>query len=203
MPGGPKGTVHHIFNGKEVRIHKYCIPLMHEKISSHQKILELKKKETAEKHASNFTNISYDLDSEVEAIILFNYSQPKESRLKLFCSRENNTTIFSRDQLQTNSYNIVHLKIEPTTRKNAKLLSGGNYEFDDSFESGYSLVINLKYEDSKFRHDTIDILKQYEFGSMPSDYTIHAHLNKENPTLSEAKEIFAKIIQDIKNAIFS
>jgi len=182
------------------------------------KTLEMEREENAEmeknmrdirfmekqrKRLQDFQTLSYNLDSGLEAILVFDYSAPTKSKTRLFFSKENNTTLFSRDYLTNTTNNVIHFKIEPTIRKNAKLISGGNFDFNDSFDDGYSLVLNLKYGDQSLRKEIIDILSEEGFGCLPSDFTIHAHLNKNSPSEFDAKKLLSVIVDRITERVFN
>ena len=81
------------------------------------------------------------------------------------------------------------------------MISGGNYDFNDSFDDGYSLIVSLKYGDSRLKREIITILREKGFGCLPADYTIHAHLNKNAPKESEAKEILSSVVESTKDRI--
>ncbi len=206
--------------GKGTRVNKLEIVTIHEReLTLHSKCAITKKMETnetnerekiikdarlmekQEKRLREFYTISYSLDSGLEAILVFDYSKPTQSKIRLFFSKENNITAFSRDYLTNIQDNVIHFKIEPTTRKNAKMISGGNFDFNDSFDDGYSLVLNLKYGDQSLRKEIIDILREEGFGCLSADFTIHAHLNHSSPNESGAKEILAVIVERIRERI--
>ena len=193
--------------GRDLILHPRCVLTMRLQIEQEQGIeLEKNKRdlrlmEKQEKRLKEFRNISYNLDSGLEAILVFDYSFPTPSKTRLFFSKENNTAMFSRDYLANTTDNAIHLKIEPTTRRNAKLISGGNYDFNDSFDDGYSLVVNLKYGDPSLRKEIIDILREEGFGCLPADFTIHAHLNRIAPKESDAKNILSGIVKRVRERI--
>lgn len=168
---------------------------------THQVIQDLRKNDKQRKRLEDFGKITYNLDSGLEAMLVFDYSTSTPTKTRLFFSKENNTSLFSRDYLENTTHNTIHFKIEPTTRKNAKLISGGNFDFNDSFDNGYSLVLSLKYGDQGLRKEIIDILNEEGFGCLPSDFTIHAHLNSANPSESHATELLSCIVNRITERI--
>lgn len=168
---------------------------------TNQVIQDLRKNDKQRKRLEDFGKITYNLDSGLEAILVFDYSNPTPTKTRLFFSKENNTSLFSRDYLENTTHNAIHFKIEPARRKNAKLISGGNFDFNDSFDDGYSLVLSLKYGDQGLRKEIIDILSEERFGCLPSDFTIHAHLNSANPSESHATELLSGIVNRIAERI--
>lgn len=193
--------------GKELLLHPGCMltkKLEAEQVQNQElekNMKDLRQIEKQEKHLQVFQNISYNLNSELEAILVFEYSDPTQSKTRLFFSKENSNTLFSREYLTNTTDNVIHLKIKPDTHRNAKMISGGNYDFNDSFDDGYTLVLNFKYSDQSLRKEIIDILKKERFGCLPADFTIHAHLNRSTPNESDAKEILARIIGRIRERI--
>lgn len=141
-----------------------------------------------------------DVQSDLEAVIHLNYSAPKDTKVKLFFSKQKSDAIFSREYIEKTKGNIIHVKIEPTSRRNAVLISGGNYDFNDSFEPGYSCTISFKHEDDNLKNISSQVLRKNGFGVLPTaKLTIHSHLNEKNPTHYRAEEILTSLVNEIKD----
>ena len=144
----------------------------------------------------------FSLDSQFKRVMEVNYYEPRESRIRLFFSKDKEEKIFTRDYVEASYSNFIHLKIEPTKKQTfASMSYGGNFKIGDNFDPGYTLTITLKKEDKKLRNDLIQILNSFGFGSLPTDYNIIAHMNKEVPTDNEALELIERITEEMKNRL--
>ncbi|HUL51671.1 MAG TPA: hypothetical protein VLT10_00190 [Verrucomicrobiae bacterium] len=144
----------------------------------------------------------FDIGSDLEAVIHIDYSTPKERKVKMFFSKEKKEAIFSREYIEKTMGNILHLKIEPTTRRSATLISGGNYDFNDSFDPGYSCTVSFKNTDDNLRNLASQVLRKNGFGVLPTaKLTMHSHLNEKYPTHSRAEELLSIITNEIRNII--
>ena len=147
-----------------------------------------------------FGNKQFDFNEGLESVIEVIYGAPRESKVKLFFSTDDFTT-FSRNYIEEFTDNFVRLIIHPSTRANASLISGGNFDFDDSFDKGYSLFVSMKYEDSELLAVISNILRSENFGCLPSRFTISAHRNDDFPTKYQAVEILSKLNGKLSTAI--
>ena len=144
----------------------------------------------------------FSLDSQFKRVIEVNYHRPRESRIRLFFSKDKEEKIFTRNYVEASYSNFIHLKIEPTKKQTfASMSYGGNFKIGDNFDSGYTLTITLKNEDKKLRKDLIQILKSFGFGSLPTSYNIIAHRNEEVPTDNEALELIEMITKEMRNKL--
>jgi hypothetical protein len=76
--------------------------------------------------------------------------------------------------------------------------TGGNYEFNDNFDAGYTLRVSMKYSDKKLMAKITSVLRDNNFGCLPSTkFTVDAHRNFEHPTEYEAEKILASITDRI------
>ena len=147
-----------------------------------------------------FGNKQFDFNEGLESVIEVIYGAPRESKVKLFFSTDDFTT-FSRNYIEEFTDNFVRLIIHPSTRANASLISGGNFDFDDSFDKGYSLFVSMKYEDSELLTVISNMLRSENFGCLPSRFTISAHRNDDFPTKYQAVEILSKLNGKLSTAI--
>ena len=144
----------------------------------------------------------FDIESDLEAVIHIDYSAPKETKVKMFFSKQKKEAIFSREYIEKTSGNILRLKMEPTSRRNATLISGGNYDFNDSFEPGYSCTISFKNSDESIHNLASHVLRKNGFGVFPpTRLTIHSHLNEKLPTHHRAEELLSNIVTELKDSI--
>lgn len=81
----------------------------------------------------------------MEKIIELEYNEERIVDIKIFLSNKNKDWIrFTRNYQEKIDHNIIHLKINPTENKtNARLISDGNFDFNDSSDSGYSLLVYI------------------------------------------------------------
>jgi len=143
----------------------------------------------------------FNFNDGLESVIEISYGAPRESKVKLFFSNDDFTT-FSRNYTEKIKDNFVRLTIQPATRANASLISGGNFDFDDSFDKGYTLSVSFRREDSKLLAVISQILRSEGFGCLPSKFSIIAHQNSLiYPTDVEAVELLTKLNYKIAPAI--
>ena len=143
----------------------------------------------------------FNFNDGLESVIEISYDAPRESKVKLFFSSDDFTT-FSRNYTEKIKDNFVRLTIQPSTRANASLISGGNFDFNDSFDKGYTLSVSFRREDSKLLAVISQILRSEGFGCLPSKFSIIAHQNSSTyPTEVEAVELLTKLNYKISPAI--
>lgn len=143
----------------------------------------------------------FNFNNGLESVIEISYGAPRESKIKLFFSNDDFTT-FSRNYTEKIKDNFVRLTIQPATRANATLISGGNFDFNDSFDKGYTLSVSFRREDSKLLAVISQILRNEGFGCLPSKFSIVAHQNSSvYPTDVEAAELLTKLNYKIAPAI--
>ena len=142
-----------------------------------------------------------DFNDGLESVIEISYGAPRESKVKLFFSKGDFAT-FSRNYAEKIKDNFVRLTIQPATRANASLISGGNFDFNDSFDKGYTLSVSFRRADSKLLAVISQILRNEGFGCLPSKFSIIAHQNTSiYPTDVEAAELLTKLNYKIAPAI--
>ena len=135
----------------------------------------------------------------LEKVIEFDYDQEKIINTKIFFSKKSKDwKIFVRNYQEKTDHNIIHLKINPTkNRTNARLISGGNFDFNDSSDSGYSLLVSMRFFEKPLLDELASILRDNKFGCFSSNYKIHAHRDSNYPSETEAKKILKDIVDDI------
>ena len=149
----------------------------------------------------NFALKQFNFNDGLESVIEISYGAPRESKVKLFFSNDDFST-FSRNYTEKIKDNFVRLTIQPATRANASLISGGNFDFNDSFDKGYTLSVSFRREDSKLLAVISQILRSEGFGCLPSKFSIIAHQNSLSyPTDVEAVELLTKLNYKIAPAI--
>ncbi len=152
----------------------------------------------------NFGQIegSYESDG-LEKVIEFDYDQEKIINTKIFFSKKSKDwKIFVRDYQEKIDHNIIHLKINPTkNRTNARLISSGNFDFNDSSDSGYSLLVSIRFFEKPLLDELSSILRDNKFACFSSNYTIHAHRDSNYPNFYEGKKILEDIADDISSKL--
>jgi hypothetical protein len=143
---------------------------------------------------------TFDFNNGLESVIEVSYGVPRENKVKLFFSNDDFST-FSRNYMEKISDNFVRLVIQPSTRANASLISGGNFDFNDSFEKGYTLFVSMRREDSNLLSAISNILRSENFGCLPSRFTITAHRNDKFPTTSFAVDLLSKLNNKIADDV--
>jgi hypothetical protein len=141
----------------------------------------------------------FNFNEGLERVFQISYKEEQEIDVKLFFSQDDWKT-FSRNYKETIKDNFVRLIIEVSKKTNTSLISGGNYNFDDDFSKGYTLLVLMKYGDKKLLSILSNALRNKKFGCLPTNYTIHAHLNDENPNEDNAKEILNEISTELEKA---
>ena len=90
---------------------------------------------------------------------------------------------------------MLHFHIEKAGKQ---FSTTWNYEGDklwgDNFESGYTLIINIKHPSQTLRKFLIEKLGKMSFGCIPSSNTLHCHLDEDFPTDERAKELLQKVV---------
>lgn len=145
----------------------------------------------------NFTQRNFNFESGMDKVIQISYSDKREVGVKLFFSKDD-FSIFSRNYTENKTDNFIRLIIDISRKTNSALISGGNYDFNDSFDKGYTLFVMFKYFDKKLLSQISEILRNKKFGCLPTNYSIHAHLAEDEPTIESAKEILSEITDKIK-----
>lgn len=147
-----------------------------------------------------FSLKQFDFNKGLESVIEVSYGVSRESKVKLFFST-NDFKTFGRNYTEKISDNFVRLIIQPSTRANASLISGGNFDFGDSFEKGYTLFVSFRREDSELLARISSVLRSENFGCLPSKFTIIAHRNDDFPLEHVAVEILTKLNDKLVRAI--
>ena len=162
----------------------------------------LKEGEDAKEKLTNpdFPKRKFDLDDEFEKVIQVVYEEGQEVEVKLFLS-SNEWSTFSRNYKERVDDNFIRLRIDISKKTGSSLISGGNYDFNDDFEKGYNAFVLLRYADKKLLSVISEILRSNKFGCLPTKYSIHAHLNDENPTEEKAKEILSQITDEVSKSV--
>ena len=131
--------------------------------------------------------------SELETMITIDYKHPMSVRERLFFSRKNSPSLYSRDYIKKSISNFVRFEIETTRAKNTKWSYGGTKEIGDNFESGYTLNVGFTDDEQIVRRVLVKVLMEYKFGCFPSSNSILAHRDAQYPTESEAAKILNSI----------
>ena len=148
----------------------------------------------------DFNKRVLDLDNDLERIVEVLYDKEREVDIKLFFSNDDWST-FNRSYKERVHDNFVRFIIEVTRKTNASLISGGNYDFNDDFLKGYTMIVIMKYSDKKLLSQISSILRGKKFGCLPGNFSIHAHLDDEYPTEDKAKEIVSEITSKLYNSL--
>ena len=149
----------------------------------------------------DFIKREFIFDEGLEKLIHISYQTPQEINVKLFFNK-NDWSIFSKNFTEKTGYNSVRLIIEASNKKNSSsLVSGGNFDFNDDFDSGYTLLILLKHGDKKLLKHIGQTLRSKGWGCLPSTFSIMAHLNDVNPTNDNARTIVSEITDELSNSI--
>ena len=145
----------------------------------------------------DYNKREFNFNEGLERVFQISYQEEQEIDVKLFFT-QNNWTTFSRNYKETIKDNFVRLIIEVSKKNNTSLISGGNYNFNDDFSKGYTLIVLMKYSDKKLLSVISNTLRNKKFGCLPTNYSIHAHLNDENPNEDNAKEILNEISTELE-----
>lgn len=146
---------------------------------------------------------SINLEEEMETLIQIDYGRLHRVKNKVFYSKNNKLSDFEPIMKKTLekeiSSNFIHLKIEPIYNKQeiAKLISGGNFDFDDNFTKGFTLIVSLEEPEKNLMKKIVTILRQSKFGCLVSGYSAHCHLFDKNPTNIKAQNILSKVNKEI------
>ena len=159
---------------------------------------ELKLDRFAKKELDRFTQIKFDFDNDLEALLEINYSNPRQTKVRLFFGKEGKQTIYSRDYIESSGNNFVHMKMIPSHKQNStQWIKKGTQDVGDNFEAGYTLEIFIRDADKQLKKFLIDLLRSKRFGCIPTARTIHAHLDDAHPSGDKAKEHLANILNEI------
>ena len=161
--------------------------------------LTKKKKEKNNEENPDFAKRQFDFNEGLERVIQISYQEEQEIDVKLFFSQDDWTT-FTRNYKEKIKDNFVRLIIEVSKKTNTSLISGGNYNFNDDFSKGYTLFALMRYSDKKLLSVISNTLRNKKFGCLPTNYSIHAHLNDENPNEDNAKEILREISTELEES---
>jgi hypothetical protein len=145
----------------------------------------------------DYNKREFNFNEGLERVFQISYQEEQEIDVKLFFT-QNDWTTFSRNYKETIKDNFVRLIIEVSKKNNTSLISGGNYNFNDDFSKGYTLIVLMKYSDKKLLSVISNTLRNKKFGCLPTNYSIHAHLNDENPNEDNAKEILNEISTELE-----
>ena len=148
----------------------------------------------------DFDKRVFNFNDGLERVVEVSYDQEREVGVKLFFSRDDWST-FNRDYKERVHDNFVRFIIEATRKTNASLISGGNYDFNDDFLKGYTMIVIMKYSDKKLPSQISSILRSKKFGCLPGNFSIHAHLDDEYPTEEKAREIVSEITSKLYDSL--
>lgn len=148
----------------------------------------------------DFGKRKFDFNEGLESVVEVVYEKEREVDVKLFFSNDDWST-FSRNYKERVHDNFIRFTIEVARRTNSSLISGGNYDFNDDFAKGYTLFVLMKYSDKKLLSKVSTVLRSKKFGCLPTNFSIHAHLNDENPTEDNAKQILSDITDELSIAL--
>jgi hypothetical protein len=178
--------------------------LMQEKNQLFHRICQKNKKQLMTRDlVSNldFVKRKFIFDEGLEKLIHVSYQTPQEIDVKLFFN-ENDWSIYSRNYTEKIEHNSIRVIIEAGDKKNSSILvSGGNFDFNDDFDSGYTLLILLEHGDKKLLKHIGEKLRSKGWGCLPSTFSIMAHLNDVKPTNDNAKTIVSEITDELSNSI--
>jgi len=148
----------------------------------------------------NFATKTFDFNDGLESVIELNYKAPKESKVKLFFSTDDFKT-FSRNYTELKDDNFIRFVIRVAGKAYSSLISGGNYDFNDSFDTGYTLFVSMKYNDPQIMSVISNVLRKHNFGCLPAKHTIHAHKNEKHPMDHLGAKLLSEITKDVAAAI--
>jgi len=161
-------------------------------------ISELKLDRFAKKEHDRFTQIKFDFDNELEALLEINYSNPRQTKVRLFFGKEGKETIYSRDYIESSGNNFIHFRMIPSPKqRSTQWVKKGIHDVGDNFESGYTLELFMRDADKQLRKFLIDLLMSKGFGCLPASRTIHCHLDDDHPNDDKAKEHLENILYEI------
>ena len=148
----------------------------------------------------NFATKTFDFNDGLESVIELNYKAPKESKVKLFFSTDDFKT-FSRNYTELKDDNFIRFVIRVAGKAYSSLISGGNYDFNDSFDTGYTMFVSMRYNDPQLMSVISNVLRKHNFGCLPAKHTIHAHKNEKHPMDHLAAKLLSEITKDVSMAI--
>lgn len=148
----------------------------------------------------------------LEAVIYVNYKEKIETKAKKFERKKR--PLFKRifgskerydfhpietEEFKYKTYkNLINLKIETKYKRYfSKITSGGNYDFHDDFDDGYTLIVTIEHFDKKLQSEILKKLRRMNFLCYPSEYSAHCHINSEFPTENEARKLLTRILESI------
>ena len=144
----------------------------------------------------NFATKTFDFNDGLESVIELNYKAPKATKVKLFFSTDDFKT-FSRNYTELKDDNFIRFVIRVAGKAYSSLISGGNYDFNDSFDTGYTMFVSMKYNDPQLMSIISNVLRKHNFGCLPAKHTIHAHKNEKHPMDHLAAELLSEITKDV------
>lgn len=156
------------------------------------------------KYNENFAKIKSNYSSDgLERIIELEYDKERIINTKIFLSeKQREEVIYTRGYKEKIERNRIHLKINLNwNRSSARLISGGNFDFNDSTDNGYTIFVSMRFFEKPLFNQLISILRDNKFGCLSSNYTIHAHKDARYPTEHEAKKILKHVTDDISDKL--
>jgi len=91
--------------------------------------------------------------------------------------------------------NSLKFSIDPITKHNtSKLISGGNFDFNDDFSTGYTLTVSQKNQEKGLMKHIVKNLRHDGWACMYGDLTTHCHMNENYPNEDDAKDILNKVV---------
>ncbi len=161
------------------------------------------------------------ISEDLETIIKINYNERRIAKSRIFVSRkQTGTTDYSpleQDRAEFNSERIkgkdvtgyvdenwVRFKInlKKFRTKNARLISGGNYEFATDDDKGYSLMVTFAINEKIFKSLVLETLQKNGFGCMVGNTSASCHLREEYPTEEKARQILEIICKSINSKLY-
>lgn len=165
------------------------------------------------------TKLTYNSDMD-EAKIELNYSQERKANLKQLIKKKRQ---FTEDELKKSKFkknlklyeletieseiipimidsNVLKLKIDVATfSKIARLIGGGNFDFDSNFTRGYTITVSQKERDVELMKYVVKILQSRGWGCLYGELTTHCHYKHDFPTVENAQKMLEDISSFINN----
>lgn len=154
-------------------------------------------------HNDKAMNNRFELYSDdLDAVIELKYVDGRIINAKTIFRDEKNDWISSRENDAIIDHNLIHLQMKLSkNRVSARLISGGNFDFNDSSDTGYTLLVSMKFLEKSLLDSIMHILSENNFGCLSSNYTIHAHMDAKWPTETEAQVIIQRIANEISETL--
>lgn len=146
-------------------------------------------------------------EGKLQAVIEVNYLKSQKINTKVFVSNQeqfsDNQPIRSRKFEESIDRNFVTLKMEIKRydRQFAHTVSGGNYDFYTQSPVGYLLYVTLEKNDKQLMARVIKILRENNFGCLPSDYSAHCSYADKNPTEEGGIELLKRVSKSIGSSL--